>query len=400
MIETEPATLESLTRFDLVIKSPGVSPYREPVLGASQAGVRFTSGSAIWFAEHPRAHTIAVTGTKGKSTTSALIAHLMRAAGHRIALAGNIGLPLLDLPEDDTVVAHVIELSSFQTRDFAANPHVALITNLIEEHLDWHGSGARYVADKLCILGDRRHPIAVLNAEDETLRHLAFEGEVRYFGDASGWQIGDTHLLWRGEPVIALDALPVPGRHNALNLCGALAAIDAAGFDARALAHHAQTFRPLPHRLQTLGTKGGITHVNDSIATTPQAALAALRHFADRRVATLVGGHERGLDWTPFAQALVAHPPLAIITMGANGPRIAETLTNHGLGERLHRCVTLEAAVGVAKQVLQDNGVLLLSPGAPSFGAFRDYAERGRCFAALCGYDPASISHIEGLGIA
>jgi UDP-N-acetylmuramoylalanine--D-glutamate ligase len=399
-IDTTPATTDALTAFDIVIKSPGVSPYKAPVSDAIVAGVRVASGSALWFAEHANANTIAVTGTKGKSTTTALIAHLLRAGGHRTALAGNIGLPLLDLPDDRDVAAHVIELSSFQTHDFAASPRVALITNLIEEHLDWHGSGTRYVADKLRILGERDRTIAVLNAEDTTLSGLDTGGDVRWFGVASGWHLDADHVCCGATRVLAIRDLPLPGRHNALNLCGALAAIDAAGFDARALAHHARSFVPLPHRLQTLGTHDGITCINDSIATTPQAALAALAHCAGQRVAILLGGHERGLDWTAFAREVATHPPQVVVTMGANGERIADVLAAHGLGDIVRRCRTLDDACVAARNALGNNGVILLSPGAPSFGPFRDYAERGRRFAELAGYEPTSITAIHGLGIA
>ncbi len=399
-INTAPVSVESLRAFEIVIKSPGVSPYRSPLPEAAGAGVQFTSGSAIWFAEHPQTNTIAVTGTKGKSTTTALIAHLLRAGGHRTALAGNIGLPLLDLPEDETVAARVIELSSFQCHDFAGSARVALITNLIEEHLDWHGSGERYVADKLRILGDRSRTIAVLNAEDATLSGRDVAGDVRWFGGASGWHLDASHVLRDEQRVVAIAELPLPGRHNALNLCGALAAIEAAGFDAAMLATHARSFVPLPHRLQTLGVRDRITFINDSIATTPQAALAALSHFAGQDIALILGGHERGLDWTAFARAVVARPPHAIVATGASGARIATTLAAHGLSAGVRSEPEFDAAFALARGALEGSGVVLLSPGAPSFGQFRDYSERGRRFAELAGFDPTSIATIGGLGIA
>ncbi len=399
-INTAPATVESLRAFEIVIKSPGVSPYRSPLPEAAAAGVHFTSGSAIWFAEHPQANTIAVTGTKGKSTTTALIAHLLRAGGHRTALAGNIGLPLLDLPEDETVAAYVIELSSFQCHDFAGSARVALITNLIEEHLDWHGSGERYVADKLRILGDRQRTVAVLNADDALLSGIATSGDVRWFGGAGGWHLDASHVLRDEQRVVALAELPLPGRHNALNLCGALAAIEAAGFDAAMLATHVRSFVPLPHRLQTLGVRDGITFVNDSIATTPQAALAALSHFAGQDIALILGGHERGLDWAAFARAVAARPPRAIVTTGASGARIAATLLAHGLADVVRSEPDFDSAFASARGALHGSGIVLLSPGAPSFGQFRDYSERGRRFAELAGFDPHMIASIAGLGIA
>ncbi len=144
--------LAALTQFDIVIKSPGISPYKSPLPDAVQAGVQFTSASALWFAENPDARTICVTGTKGKSTVTALIAHILRNSGRCVALAGNIGMSLLDLANPPRVPDWwVIELSSFQTRDFEGAPTIAVITNLYEEHLDWHGSRENYVADKLAI---------------------------------------------------------------------------------------------------------------------------------------------------------------------------------------------------------------------------------------------------------
>src|SRR5690606_3167194 len=146
--------------------------------------------------------------------------------------------------------------------------------------------------------------------------------EVRWFGHADGWHLrGD--VLWRGgREVLDTRGVPLPGRHNRANLCGVLAAIEALGLDAVALAPHAAGFRPLPHRLQSLGVRDGLEYVNESISTTPHARPAALEVFAGRPVAIRVGGHDRGVDWSAFAEAVRARPPAAIVTMGQNGPRI------------------------------------------------------------------------------
>ncbi|MGA7438732.1 MAG: Mur ligase family protein, partial [Luteibacter sp.] len=145
-----PPDVETLSRYDVVIKSPGISAYKPELLGAQAAGTRFTSGTALWFGGHAGARSVAVTGTKGKSTTSALIAHLARSLGVRTALAGNIGLPLLEL-DDGEADLWVIELSSFQTSE-ALGVDLGVVTSLYEEHLDWHGSRERYVDDKLKLL--------------------------------------------------------------------------------------------------------------------------------------------------------------------------------------------------------------------------------------------------------
>lgn len=397
---------------DVVIKSPGISPYSEAARAAAAQGTRFVGGSTLWFDEQANAggyarNTICVTGTKGKSTTTSLLAHLLRAGGHRTALVGNIGMPLLEVLQPSLAPEFwAIELSSYQTLDVAASdthPDIAVVLNLFPEHLDWHGGEARYVADKLALVTQAKPRIAVLNAADPRLASLQLpDSEVHSFNHAEGWHLrGDD--VYRGDAFV-FDAMrtPLPGRHNRGNLCAVLATIEALGLDAGALAVHAESFRPLPNRLQTLGTRDGITYVNDSISTTPHASLAALECFHGQRVAILVGGHDRGLDWSGFADAMRGDAPEIIITMGANGPRIHELLAPlAGSGKfRLEAASDLESAVNRVHELFGNTGIILLSPGAPSFGAYRDYVARGRHFAELAGFDPDAISVIPGMGIA
>ena len=421
-IFTEEVTPDLLARFQVVIKSPGISPYLSPAAEAVRRGVQFVSGTALWFGENPDASTVCVTGTKGKSTTTALIAHLLRASGARTALAGNIGLPLLELLDvDPPPDAWAIELSSFQTREAVA-PEVAVVLNLFPEHLDWHVGEERYLADKLALITLAGPKNIVLNAADARLaafgrsaslqavasEHSAHFGDVppgaklHWFNSREGWHTRGS-ILHRGDDAI-LDcaALPLPGAHNRGNLCAALAAIEALGLEAVPLAPHAAGFRPLPHRLQSLGVKDGREYINDSIATTPHASLAALDCFANRRVAILVGGYDRGLDWSVFFERMNREPPLAVIAMGQNGPRIAEGLRPAARGGRfvLAEAGELAEAVRLAEQAVGADGVVLLSPGAPSFPRYKDYVERGRHFAQVAGFDPNAISAIAGLGVA
>jgi UDP-N-acetylmuramoylalanine--D-glutamate ligase len=396
---TEPPDAAALSAFDLVIKSPGISAYRAEIFEARHNGTHFTSGTALWFAEHPGAHVIAVTGTKGKSTVTALIARLLRGLGRRVALAGNIGLPLLDLldpPQEPDW--WVVELSSFQTRD-AGPVDVGVINNLYEEHLDWHGSRERYADDKLALASVSRTLVA--NALQPPLQaRLRDHAHPFPFGAAGGWHVADGAVVRANSRVFELAASPLQGQHNAMNVCAALAAIDAAGEDAIAAASAIAGFRPLPHRLQTLGERDGLTFVDDSIATTPQATLEALASFSGCHVTVLVGGHDRGLDWRPFAEIVKETPPHAIVTMGANGGRIRTSLESVGGNYRLESAATLADAMRLAIAATPSGGVVLLSPGAPSFDQFKDYVERGCRFARLAGFDPATIGVIEGLGIA
>jgi UDP-N-acetylmuramoylalanine--D-glutamate ligase len=388
----------ALGAFDVVVKSPGISAYKPALLAAQAGGTRFTSGTALWFAEHPQAPVVAVTGTKGKSTTTALIAHLARALGVRTALAGNIGLPLLELIDAAPPQLWAVELSSFQTGEAGPLP-LGVITSLYEEHLDWHGSRERYVADKLK-LADVARTLLVNGTQEALLERTATHPHRLLFGVREGWHVREGFIRRGDERVFAEADLPVPGAHNALNACAALAALEAMGHDARAAAPALARFHALPHRLQPLGEREGRQWINDSISTTPQATLAALASLAGREVTVIVGGHDRGLDWSEFVEAVSDQANLAIVAQGANGPRIATALREAEAVGELALVASLAEAVERARALTPAGGVVLLSPGAPSFDQFHDYAERGRRFAELAGFDSQAISGIEGLGIA
>lgn len=387
----------TLAQFDVVVKSPGISAYKPALLAAQAQGTQVTSGTALWFAENPEARIIGVTGTKGKSTTSALTAHLARSLGIRTALAGNIGLPLLEL-DGQHAELWVIELSSFQTGE-AGPVALGVVTSLYEEHLDWHGSREQYVTDKLKLANVSAR--LLVNAQQPSLLERTHAHPDRgVFGQADGWHVADD-VIWRGtQDVFPVAGLSAPGVHNALNACAALAALEAIGIDALAAAPALANFRPLPHRLQPLGEHDGWHWINDSISTTPLATLAALESLHGRVVTVLVGGHDRGLDWTPFVEVVCKTPPNAIICMGSNGGRIADALRAGGTSCPMLRVDDLASAVAEAKVRTPEGGVILLSPGAPSFDQFKDYAERGRRFSALAGFDAAEIAGIDGLGIA
>jgi len=386
----------TLARFDVVVKSPGISAYKPALLAAQAQGTQFTSGTALWFGENPHARVIAVTGTKGKSTTSALIAHLARALGVRTALAGNIGLPLLELLGQQAEL-WVIELSSFQTGE-AGPLELGVVTSLYEEHLDWHGSREQYVADKLK-LADVSRQLLVNSLQVNLLERTQAHPHRLLFGQPEGWYVAGGFIRRGTQDVFAIAQLAAPGLHNALNACAALAALEATGMDALGAAPALAHFRPLPHRLQPLGEHDGWQWVNDSISTTPLATLAALESLHGRAVTVLVGGHDRGLDWSPFVDAMRSAPAHAIVCMGSNGGRIETALRAAEVTCPIVHVGDLASAVAKAKAHTPAGGVILLSPGAPSFDQFRDYADRGRRFCALAGFDPASIASIDGLGM-
>lgn len=401
-VRTKAPDADALASHDVVIKSPGVSAYRPELLAAQERGTRFTSGTALWFGEnvsgaHDDARVIAVTGTKGKSTTTAMIAHCARALGLRTALAGNIGLPLLDL-DGQHADLWAIELSSFQTGE-AGPVEVGVVVSLGEEHLDWHGSRERYVADKLK-LADVSRTLLVDGDSALLMERTAHHPRRELFGGADGWHVSGESIHRGGESIVALKDLPLHGLHNARNACAALAAIELLGLDARMAAASLRGFQPLPHRLTPLGDCNGIEWIDDSISTTPDAALAALLSLHGRDVTLVLGGFDRGLAWDAVAQALAAQSPRAVVAQGAAGPRIARVLREARIDCPIEETADLAAAVALARERTPPGGVVLLSPGAPSFDQFKDYAERGRVFAQLAGFDGDAVGGIEGLGIA
>lgn len=392
-----PPDAAALARHAIVIKSPGISAYKPELVAARSRGTRFSSGTALWFGENPDARVVAVTGTKGKSTTSALIAHLARAVGVRTALAGNIGLPLLDL-DGERADLWVVELSSFQTGE-AGPVELGVVVSLGEEHLDWHGSRARYVADKLKLVDVAR--TLLVDAESPMLMAQTAQHPQRAtFDDTHGWHVADGAIQHGDARIFDLTSLPLHGAHNAHNACAALAALDLLGLNARTAAAALAKFRPLPHRLTSLGVRAGVEWIDDSISTTPDAALAALQSVAGRPALLILGGFDRGLDWSACAQALRAAPPQALIVQGAARARIAQALHEAGVACDLVEVDALADAVAAATARALPGSVVLLSPGAPSFDQFKDYAERGRVFAQLAGLADAAPGAIAGMGIA
>lgn len=383
-----PLAEAGLEAFDILIRSPGVSPYRRSIQQARAAGVRITTPSSMWFADHADAQTICVTGTKGKSTTSALLAHALRSCGLRTRLAGNIGQPLLAC-DDRAVDWWVIELSSFQLTDLEASPTVSVILNLSPEHLDWHGGERAYREDKLRLIKLAGEGLVVANAADPTLEeYLSGRANLNWFNRPDGIHVRD-HELWEGNSRLDL-RLPegLPGIHNLKNTAAALTVLRALGADMEAAVESISSFRSLPHRLQFIGERDGVGYINDSISSTPLATAAALEALAGREVTLIVGGLDRGVDWSPYMESFRTYAPRAVVTIPDNGPRIAQVLAAAGV-ETQRGCRgadDLAAAVLLARRLTRSGGVVLLSPGAPSFPQFRDFRERGLRFARYCGF--------------
>jgi UDP-N-acetylmuramoylalanine--D-glutamate ligase len=387
-LQTGPLSQAGLENFDILVRSPGISPYRNSIRRAQAAGASVTTPSRLWFAAHPGQNTICITGTKGKSTTSALLAHMLESCGFQVRLAGNIGLPLLAC-DDQGVDWWVIELSSYQLADLEADPAISVILNLSPEHLDWHGSEQTYRDDKLRIVKLTGPKPLIANASDPVLSAaLSGLGNTVWFNSPSGFRV-DRGSLFDGESRLHMP-LPegLPGAHNLSNTAAALTVLRTIGADLSTGMRSIASFRGLPHRLQSLGERAAIRFVDDSISSTPVATAAALEAFSGKKVTLLVGGLDRGLDWAPYMGKIRVRLPHAVIGIPDNGARIIREMRRAEIKpvNGLHESPGLAEAVALARKLTPAGGVVLLSPGAPSFPRFSDYRDRGRQFSALCGF--------------
>jgi UDP-N-acetylmuramoyl-L-alanine---L-glutamate ligase len=378
----------ALSGCEVVVRSPGVSIHRPEIVALRETGVPVTTATSLWLAERGGAGVIGVTGTKGKSTTAGLAFHLVRAAGRTARLAGNIGVPVLDLLDEQPAEVIVLELSSYQTADLQTGPEVALVTNLFKEHTDWHGSEQAYRAEKLRVLELPGVRVCVLNARDELLmsvgERIARAGtDVRHFGAPDGWDVISGAVALEGELRTDAPQLPLLGDHNLLNLCAALSALEALGVEPPPLPDSLEGFQPLPHRLERLAEREGVLWVNDSISTTPESTLAAIASFPGRAIVLIGGGQDRGQDYAQLGRAL-AELDATVIGVPTTGPRLLAAAKEAGaLDARVLHAADLQAAVAAAGKMAREGGVVLLSPAAPSYDGYRDFEERGERFREL-----------------
>jgi UDP-N-acetylmuramoylalanine--D-glutamate ligase len=378
-----PDGLEALKdgRFDVVVKSPGISLYRPEVAQARDRGTHFTSVTNLWFDLHPQARTIVVTGTKGKSTTSRLIHHLLQKVGMDVRLLGNVGVAALgEEPGRDWTV---LELSSYQLADFDHAPTVAVVTNLYPEHAPWHGGVEPYYRDKLRVLSDENRTRAVLNAQDRELRaRCGSRANTQWCNAPETFHAREAGLYF-GQTAIEVVASPLRGLHNLANLAAACTAAELAGVQGLRARVDLSGFEQLHHRLEEFSANGR-TCVDDSISTVPQATLAALAAYADRKIVLIAGGSDRGQDYAELVEALSHNPVHALILLPVTGARTAEAMRSRVWPFEILQAGKLADAVDLAMARVPENGVVMLSPAAPSFEEFRNFEERGRAFKQLC----------------
>jgi UDP-N-acetylmuramoyl-L-alanine---L-glutamate ligase len=383
VLATGAGGIEALEQCDVVIKTPGISRYRPEVARLEGLGIPVVGGLGLWLQEAPADRVVCVTGTKGKSTAVSITGHLLTGLGYRPMVGGNIGYPPYD-PEIDTgpVDYWVIEVSSYQATDLAISPPVVAVTSLHPDHVPWHGGVENYFRDKLSVCSQPGADLTIANGDSDLIRERS-----ALLGPRVEW------VCANDEPAATwMKPLGLLGQHNRRNAliarrCLIALGVPGAANDARLRAAAAR-YQPLPSRLTPVGSVGGVTFVDDSLSTNVLPTLAALESFPGRRIALIVGGHDRGIDYAPLAAGVLARSAATLVlTVPESGPRIAAAIERGtaGVGSSAFagttNCRDLDAAVASGYRWAQPDGVVLLSPAAPSFGQFRDYRDRGDAFA-------------------
>ena len=371
-------------RFATIVKSPGVSRYRPIFAMAREAGIAVTSNLNLWGeAFRDGRKVIAITGTKGKSTTATLVHLMLVESGIDAGLAGNVGLAPLDIADKHAVV--VFELSSYQTADMAFTPDLAAVTNLTPEHTDWHRSVERYYSDKLNLI-DRDAPFPVAlgrGAIDHPLVIAALRDGHRL--------IPAIAPFLRDRIATAVGRSRLKGEHNLDNALLAAQVAMKAGADIEAVIRGIGRFRPLPHRLEEHQV-AGITIVDDSISTTPEATKAALAAYEGGRLALIAGGHERHQDYAELARLLAPRGVTVLVCLPVTGDRLATLTYAAAPAIEVVEAGTLDDAMKALAARIGKFDTIILSPGAPSYGQleaagrpFRNFEERGDAFVRLAG---------------
>ena len=378
---------------DLIVRTPAVNPRRLP------KNAKITSVTNLFFEKCP-APIIGVTGSKGKGTVSSFIAEILRAAGLKVYLVGNIGLPALNelskIQKDDAVI---YELSSFQLWDAQKSPHIAILNNLEVDHLDVHNGFEDYVAAKMNIAKNQtENDFFIFNAENpivlknvENLKSQ-LKAELQPFQNYNLAHIQENYFLWGDEALFETDILKIPGEHNQKNACAAMIAtfdfLRKKGFEIEEIFDFWREgllkFTGLPHRLKFVREFEGVRFYDDSIATTPGSAIAALNSFEKPKI-LILGGSNKGADLSELIEKITKMPEQElrkVILMGAESEKLAQKLISSGFERfiNLGAKTNMQEVVKTAFENAQSGDVVILSPAHASFDMFKSYVDRGEQF--------------------
>ena len=371
---------------DVVFRTPGMHPGNPAIEALRRRGAEITSEMEVFFEVAP-CFIVAVTGSDGKTTTTTLIAEMLKAEGKTVWLGGNIGTPLLPLcrqmkPEDYAVV----ELSSFQLMDMKRSPQRAVVTNLAPNHLDVHRDMEEYVQAKKNIFhfqnpGD----LLVLNADNEITASFTGRGETHFFSrkDRTNCVWEENGVIYRrGEKVLASEEILIPGTHNVENYMAAIAAVDGLVCD-ETIRQVARNFGGVEHRIELVRVKDGVKFYNDSIASSPSRTIAGLRSFT-QKVILIAGGYDKHIPYDVLGPEICAHVS-KLFLCGATAGKIRAAVEQAEDAEKpeITDCGDFENAVRTAAAAAKGGDIVLMSPASASFDQFKNFMVRGECFKRI-----------------
>jgi len=379
-----PGVFEKLDGFDLIVRTAGLAPYKIKTDG------KIWSATNEFFAKSP-AQIIGVTGTKGKGTTTSMIASIFEAAGKKVWLVGNIGIAaidILDQVQPDDIVA--FEMSSFQLWDMERSPHVAVVLLIEPDHLNVHEGMEDYVRAKgairrfqtdsdVCIY----HPT---NHFSDEIAHSSDQGILRRYSipDDGGVYIKEGSF-WQGEQIIcSVDALQLIGDHNKENACAAITAALTCGIPTEAIEQGLRNFKGLPHRTEFVRNLDGVDYYNDSFSSAPAATVAAIRSFTQPEI-VILGGTDKGGEFNDLAQAInERHNIKELVIIGEIKQKLRDELASYGVTAQMtiFEGKTMPEIVDYCRSRAESGDVIVLSPGCASFDMFRDFYDRGDQFRA------------------
>ena len=381
-------------RADVIFRTPGMRPDVPALLEAKARGSVVTSEMEIFFEVCP-CTIIGVTGSDGKTTTTSIIADMLRTAGKTVYLGGNIGHPLLcDAERMQPSDFAVVELSSFQLLDMKRSPHIAVLTNLAPNHLDVHKDMAEYIAAKENIyLHQREDDIAIFNEDNDITRELSNRAIARTRRFSRREEVADGAFLrgdeivlrrdGREEAVMRLADIRLPGMHNVENYLAAVTALDGL-VPYEVMKETARTFAGVEHRIEPVRMLRGVQWYNDSIATSPTRAIAGLNAF-DKKVILIAGGYDKHIPFAPLAPEVVQHVKLLILC-GATANAIEKAVRDcpdYQGSPEIVRCESLEDCVQTAYERAVSGDIVTLSPACAAFDRFANFMERGKAFKKL-----------------
>lgn len=379
--------LADLDQADVVYVSPGVPPEIPFLAQARRRAIPTSSATELFFQLCPGT-IVGITGSSGKSTTTAMTGSVLRCAGRHTLVGGNIGVPMLGRLGEITAESWIVmELSSFQLEFMRRSPRIATITNVTPNHLDRHPSMDVYRNAKAQILNHQEETDwVVLNLDDPESAALDHRGQLLRFSLAQptkgAFRKGDALLLDLGHGPLAVceqSELGLRGEHNVANALAAIATSAAAGVEPRHMREGLRRFEALPHRIEPLGLVGGVAYYNDSIATSPERSIAAMLSFSEP-IVLLAGGRDKHLPMDRWAE-LMRERARWLVVFGEAATLIADAARSAGFPQdRIVHVQTLDSAIDAASQVAQPGDAVLLSPGCTSYDAFTDFEARGDRF--------------------